>query len=388
MKSKNDIHYKLASKAEKAEEEELDDILKKIKKDDAEQAKEGDADKTQDVTKAKSVKMQKKIFDQLLHQRILLQKPMTYSQRFPQNEAYLELLKQKDVEIAEKLTENKRQLKKHIKDLRFAQKSLFEISNTNVKVKKVDTDTDNLEDLWTQLDSNFQATVPFLENTINRWNSMTQPALLNQKGKAAKNQGIVLQVNKIIGDPQTMQKAVLKTQYLKQDEQEGVIGPLLNADGELMPDDEKILRERDTGIYNDHDFYQQLLHDFLNGTGQEGQEEQQQEEAGNQDYLFGADLSLTQKFLAKKQQLKEIQLKKKKEIDRKATKGRKIRYVVHDKMQSFMAPEENLRALEYRDSILQTMFGRKQEQPSSQDQQKVDKKIKKDKKKESKVKLI
>jgi len=30
---------------------------------------------------------------------------------------------------------------------------------------------------------------------------MTQPALLNQKGKAAKNQGIVLQVNKIIGDP-------------------------------------------------------------------------------------------------------------------------------------------------------------------------------------------
>jgi len=56
--------------------------------------------------------------------------------------------------------------------------------------------------------------------------------------------------------------------------------------------------------------------------------------------------------LAKKQQLKEIQLKKKKEIDRKATKGRKIRYVVHDKMQSFMAPEENLRALEYRDSIL------------------------------------
>jgi len=33
---------------------------------------------------------------------------MTYSQRFPQNEAYLELLKQKDVEIAEKLKENKR----------------------------------------------------------------------------------------------------------------------------------------------------------------------------------------------------------------------------------------------------------------------------------------
>jgi hypothetical protein len=186
--------------------------------------------------------------------------------------------------------------------------------------------------IWNQLDNNFQSAVPFLENTINRWNSMTQLALLNQKGKAPKNTGIVLQVNKIIGDPQTMQKAVAKTQYLKSDEQEGVLGPLLKADGELMPDDEKILRDRDTGIYNDHDFYQMLLHDFLNAPGQDDQEEQQQEEAGNQDYLFGADLSLTQKFLAKKQKLKEIQLKKKKEIDRKATKGRKIRYVVHDKM--------------------------------------------------------
>jgi len=67
LKSKNDIYAKLATKAEKAEEEELDDIIKKIKTDDAEQAKESDANATLDVTKAKSVKMQKKIFDQLLH---------------------------------------------------------------------------------------------------------------------------------------------------------------------------------------------------------------------------------------------------------------------------------------------------------------------------------
>jgi len=36
LKGKNDMYAKLASKAEKVEEEELDDILKKIKKDDAE----------------------------------------------------------------------------------------------------------------------------------------------------------------------------------------------------------------------------------------------------------------------------------------------------------------------------------------------------------------
>lgn len=85
------------------------------------------------------------------------------------------------------MKQNKRQLKQHIKDLRFAQKSLFEISSTNVKIKKVDTDTDKLEDIWNQLDTNFKATVPFIENTINRWNSITQPALLNQKSKTVKN---------------------------------------------------------------------------------------------------------------------------------------------------------------------------------------------------------
>ena len=49
-------------------------------------------------------------------------------------------------------------------------------------------------------------------------------------------------------------------------------------------------------------------------------------------FLYGADLSLTQKYLMKRQKLKELNIKRKKEIDQKATKGRKIKYVVHDKL--------------------------------------------------------
>ena len=82
---------------------------------------------------------------------------------------------------------------------------------------------------------------------------------------------------------------------------------------------------------------------------------QQQNASG--DYLYGADLSLTQKYLAKKQKLKEIEISRKKQIDRKATKGRKIRYVVHDKIQSFMAPSENMALMEGKDYIINNLFG-------------------------------
>ena len=50
-------------------------------------------------------------------------------------------------------------------------------------------------------------------------------------------------------------------------------------------------------------------------------------------------------------------MEKKNEIDRKATKGRKIKYIVHEKLLNFMQPIENLQALEAKDSVLSNMFG-------------------------------
>ena len=59
-----------------------------------------------------------------------------------------------------------------------------------------------------------------------------------------------------------------------------------------------------TNIYNDHDFYTVLLSDYLALNDQEAQETSGG--AGDGDYLYGADLSLTQKYLAKREKLKEI----------------------------------------------------------------------------------
>lgn len=107
----------------------------------------------------------------------------------------------------------------------------------------------------------------------------------------------------------------------------------------------------DKNVYNDHDLYTVMLSDYL------AMNDDSQQEKGSGDYLYGADLSLTQKYLAKKQKLKEIEIQKKKEVDRKATKGRKIRYVVHEKIQSFMAPSENMVLIEGKDHIINNLFG-------------------------------
>lgn len=47
----------------------------------------------------------------------------------------------------------------------------------------------------------------------------------------------------------------------------------------------------------------------------------------------------------------------KKEVDRKASKQRKIRYIVHEKLVNFMVPQDNLALGESREAVLRSLFG-------------------------------
>ena len=122
-----------------------------------------------------------------------------------------------------------------------------------------------------------------------------------------------------------------------------------------MPADD-LLRERDQNIYNDFDFYQILLKDFL--TSNEGEEgTQAANDAEDDQYLLGADLGMTQRFLEKRRKLDQGVEKIKKEVDRRASKHRKIRYVIHEKLVNFMTPADNFDIQEGRESIVKSLFG-------------------------------
>ena len=66
---------------------------------------------------------------------------------------------------------------------------------------------------------------------------------------------------------------------------------------------------------------------------------------------------MTQKYLNKKKQMNEQARKAKKDIDRRASKNRKIRYVVHEKILNFLTPLHNTLAVEGREALVNNLFG-------------------------------
>lgn len=103
-----------------------------------------------------------------------------------------------------------------------------------------------------------------------------------------------------------------------------------------------------------------MLSDFLAAHDEDGGDDGDEGE-GNEDdkrYLGKANLNMTQKFLQKKQKMQEAAGQTaKKEVDRKASKNRKIRYVVHDKIVNFCTPLDNLIVFDGRDAIVNNLFG-------------------------------
>ena len=113
--------------------------------------------------------------------------------------------------------------------------------------------------------------------------------------------------------------------------------------------------ERDANLYNDQDFYQVLLADFLQANEDAVSDNESQDETEKR-YLGNADLNITKRLLERK---KSMKTQPKKDIDRRASKNRKIRYVVHDKILNFLPPRDNLQLFDGRSAILGNLFGQR-----------------------------
>lgn len=100
--------------------------------------------------------------------------------------------------------------------------------------------------------------------------------------------------------------------------------------------------DEDPEIYDDADFYQLLLKELV---------DQRSSDSG-----APGDSVATVRWAA----LKET--KTRKTVDRRASKGRKLRYTVHEKLQNFMAPEDRRSWEDHAiDRLFGTLFGQKME---------------------------
>jgi Apoptosis antagonizing transcription factor len=109
-----------------------------------------------------------------------MQKLLTVANRLPSSAQILKLFSKKSSKIESGLRRCRRETKTYLKDLAKVQRELFALSETTVKVKNLPEDIDQednettADSIYKTLDSNFNQMLPFVEETIDRWNSRTQ----------------------------------------------------------------------------------------------------------------------------------------------------------------------------------------------------------------------
>ncbi|KAF8938015.1 apoptosis-antagonizing transcription factor [Dissophora ornata] len=316
--------------------QEMQEELQKIQNEEKDLLKSMTKSVSDDVEKGIHVKAQMSLWETLLDTRIRLQKSVALINTFPQPAAYDEFLTN---ESAEPLEESKHNLRSFIDTLITVRTGLLR-NLPEVKVPKSnkrqlsDLDEDeearNLDDdawqsrAWKDIEALDDSWRSYRNNTLEKWSNKVQVASgipLNKKFKAM-NQGIMTQISQTMADKERL----LKRTQLKRSEYH-ILGaaPEAKEDGgedeaEKTPQVNKLdahLSNHDEEIFDDADFYQQLLRELIESR-----------------MVDNDDPTAMGMRWAALRQTKQT----KKQVDTKGSKGRRLRYHVHEKLQSFMAP--------------------------------------------------
>lgn len=187
-------------------------------------------------------------------------------------------------------------------------------------VKQNSTRKRKLEEYDKELTTSHKAFKSFRDSTIQKWNDKTRLATAANIKNTPTNT-ILQQISYILSD---REKLVRRTQ-LKRSEYD-IIGYKKaeeieqSGDANPVPKDRKDNDEYISEIFDDSDFYHQLLRELI--------------ECKSVD--ISDPVQLSRQWIA----LQQMRSKMKRKVDTKATKGRKIKYVVHNKLVNYMAPEK------------------------------------------------
>ncbi|XP_015889466.3 uncharacterized protein LOC107424237 isoform X1 [Ziziphus jujuba] len=307
--------------------------------------------KDEDLLKGQAVKNQKALWDKTLEFRFLLQKPFSSSNRLPQepvrssfcesdkdvSAAYSDLIISSKETLDSMLELQEALLEKNPSTLQTADEKLSKHSKSS---KNVDVDGDGDED-WMRISQMHMRIAPFRNRSIDKWQRKTQvttgAAAIKSKLQAF-NQNVSEQVASYMRDPSRM----IKQMQLRRSTV-GVFGAV--SEGEDIPKEENsqtdgsTLADGDPELLDDSDFYQQLLKEFF-----------EMVDPASSEAAFYA--------------LKKLQTKKRKIVDRRASKSRKIRYNVHEKIVNFMVPQP-MDLPSMAPKLFENLFGLKTQKPAS-----------------------
>lgn len=273
----------------------------------------------QDIEKGQAVRQQRKIFDGLLNLRVRLQKALVAVNTL----GYVEGDDSTGPEAYEAAEEAALKLWNTIDDLRSGIKG----SKAGEKRKRdVDTST-TTSTIWGYMNDDEEKARQQRRKTLDKWSGKigaTTVPVGNKLNLNGTRNAISTVLEEQLRDPERLIK---RTRVPRS------CAPLQAS---------KSVKE-DAAIYDDADFYQLLLKSLVD---QRTADSEAQQSAGVATVQWAA--------------MKEA--KTSKAVDRRASRGRKMRFTVHDKLAGFMAPEDR-RAWEAEaiDRFFGTLFGRKME---------------------------
>ncbi|CAN0065275.1 protein AATF [Lampetra fluviatilis] len=190
---------------------------------------------------------------------------------------------------------------------------------------------------------------------IQKWHDKTKLSAGKMKGFASFDRSVLLQIEHVL---QERERLLLRTQtkrsaftILGKTPNEETSDSGMGTDEShpaVAPRAASQLKDIDPEVFDDGDFYHQLLRELI--------------ECKTAATDSNDQLAWGRQWL----EIQKLRSKVKKKVDTKASKGRKIRYNVHSKLLSFMAPVDNsCMSDEARTELFRSLFGKSQKQEPS-----------------------
>ncbi|XP_022615067.1 protein AATF [Seriola dumerili] len=328
------------------------------------------------VEKGKAVKNQLALWDQLLEGRIKIQKALVTANQLPQPQTFPEFKRKGGAELAGAL-------KNTHKALKALQRSLLELHD-QLLYQNADTRTIALgktgaqsEDEEINSDENeedeasvqeggapkrklemaeypdfmakrFAAFQPYRDTTLQKWHDKTRLTMgKSSKGFGAFDRNILTQVEQVLMDKERLVRRThtRRSEYrvLGKKEASALTSETVPQEDEEAEQQLKAnthLKDVDEDIFDDDDFYHQLLRELI---------ERKTSAADPNDQV-----ATGRQWLA----IQKLRSKIKKKVDTKASKGRKVRFHIHSKLANFMAPiDHSSMGDEARSELYRGLFG-------------------------------
>ncbi|XP_070765421.1 protein AATF [Enoplosus armatus] len=328
----------------------------------------------EEVEKGKAVKNQLALWDQLLEGRIKIQKALMTANQLPQPQTFLAFKRRGGAELAGELKNSHKALKALQRSLlelhdqllyQNADTRIIAVGKTEAQGDDEEINSDEDEDGSVQeggapkrklemaeypdfMAKRFAAFQPYRNATLQKWHDKTRLTMgKSSKGFGAFDRNILTQVEQVLMDNERLVRRTQtrRSEYrvLGKKEASALTPETVFTEGQEAEQQLKAnthLKDLDEDIFDDDDFYHQLLRELI---------ERRTSAADPNDQV-----AMGRQWLA----IQKLRSKIKKKVDTKASKGRKVRFHIHSKMVNFMAPiDHSSMSDEARSELYRSLFG-------------------------------